>query len=81
MFQFRALSWQLYGTQSRHDLVRQDIVKWMKKRENEEMFQVYFDGQEQFQAYINQVNIRMCGMCFHALKRAFLQLFSYGEES
>ena len=52
--QFRALSWQLYGTQNLHGTVREDVVKWM--RNNASSFMPYFDGKSEFEAYLKQMS-------------------------
>ena len=52
--QFRALSWQLYGTQNLHGTVREDVVKWM--RNNASSFMPYFDGKSEFEAYLTQMS-------------------------
>ena len=48
--QFRALSWQLYGTQSLHASVRESVVQWI--REHADSFMAYFDGEDEFQEYL-----------------------------
>jgi len=51
--QFRALSWQLYGTQNLHGNVRERVVRWI--REHADAFMPYFDGKEDFQDYLAQM--------------------------